>query len=457
MRLKEERGREAAGVLAEARHSTAMLVVKMRSVLPISKSEGTESIERNFVSIGVIMCVNKSIAALFLVSLTAVLSFSQAVSSHVASNQQTELQQHIRLAEQYLSERKPDLAIPELKVAVTLDPANLNAQANLGVLLYFRGDYAEAAPHLSAALKVQPDLWKIQALLGISEERVGQVDESRQDLETAFPHLQEEKIEMEAGQALIDSYTSTGDLDKTATVVSSLLKLEPTDTGLLYTAFRVYSDLADEAIVTMAMTAPNSAQMHQMMAKVLVREDDSAAAIQNYREAIQVNPRNSTLHFELAQLLWATETVDGRKQAIAEYKEALALSPMDEKSECELGRIAVQSGDTKEAFADYSQAVELQPNDAVALAGLAEVLVVQQQPAKALPLLERAVQLDPTSASAHYRLSTLYRHAGRNADAKQELNEYLKYKKLQTSLSAIFKQMRLPRAEEATGDADAGK
>jgi cytochrome c-type biogenesis protein CcmH/NrfG len=117
----------------------------------------------------------------------------------------------------------------------------------------------------------------------------------------------------------------------------------------------------------------------------------------------------------------------------------------------------VQSGDTKEAFADYSQAVELQPNDAVALAGLAEVLVVQQQPAKALPLLERAVQLDPTSASAHYRLSTLYRHAGRNADAKQELNEYLKYKKLQTSLSAIFKQMRLPRAEEATGDADAGK
>jgi Flp pilus assembly protein TadD len=403
------------------------------------------------------MCLNRSIAGLFLLSLTAVQSFSQAVSSHVTSTQQTELQQHIRLAEQYLSERKPDLAIPELKAAVTSDPTNMNVQANLGVLLYFRGNYAEAATHLSAALKVRPDLWKIQALLGISEMRVGQVDVSRQDLETAFPHLKEEKIEMEAGQALIDSYTSTGDLDKTATVVSSLLKLKPTDTGLLYTAFRVYSDLADEAIVTMAMTAPNSAHMHQMIGKMLVREDDSAAAIQNYREAIQINPRNSTLHFELAQLLWATETVDGRKQAIAEYKEALALNPMDEKSECELGRIAIQSGDAKEAFADYSQAVELQPNDAVALAGLAEVLVVQQQPTKALPLLERAVQLDPTSASAHYRLSTLYRHAGRTADAKQELNEYLKYKKLQASLSEIFKQMRLPQAEDATGDADAGK
>jgi tetratricopeptide (TPR) repeat protein len=401
------------------------------------------------------MCVKKSIAALFLASLTAVLSFSQAVSSHVAPSQ--ELQRHIALAQQYLSERKPDLAISEFKAVVTLDPANRDAQANLGVLLFFRGSYAEAAPHLSAALKVQPDLWKIQALLGMSEERLGQPNESRQDLEAAFPHLQEEKVKMEVGRALIDSYTSSRDLDKAATVISALLKMEPTNTDLLYTAFRVHSDLADEAVVTMAMTAPESAQMHQMMAKVLVRQDDSAAAIQNYREAIQINPRDATLHFELAQLLWATETVDGRQQAIAEYKKALALNPTDEKSECELGKIAVHIDDTQEAFVDYSRAVELQPNDAVALAGLAEVLVVRQQPAKALPLMEHVVQLDPANPSAHYRLSTLYRHAGRTADAQRELNEYLKYNKMQASLSAIFKQMRLPRAKDATGDADASR
>lgn len=401
------------------------------------------------------MCVKKSIAALFLASLTAVLSFSQAVSSHVAPSQ--ELQRHIALAQQYLSERKPDLAISEFKAVVTLDPANRDAQANLGVLLFFRGSYAEAAPHLSAALKVQPDLWKIQALLGMSEERLGQPNESRQDLEAAFPHLQEEKVKMEVGRALIDSYTSSRDLDKAATVISALLKMEPTNTDLLYTAFRVHSDLADEAVVTMAMTAPESAQMHQMMAKVLVRQDDSAAAIQNYREAIQINPRDATLHFELAQLLWATETVDGRQQAIAEYKKALALNPTDEKSECELGKIAVHIDDTQEAFVDYSRAVELQPNDAVALAGLAEVLVVRQQPAKALPLMEHVVQLDPANPSAHYRLSTLYRHAGRTADAQRELNEYLKYNKMQASLSAIFKQMRLPRAKDATGDVDASR
>jgi tetratricopeptide (TPR) repeat protein len=403
------------------------------------------------------MRAKEGIAAFLLVFLTVAPSFSQAGSSQAASSRQAQVKQHTQQAQQYLSQRRPDLAIPELKAVVALDPKNLDARANLGVLLFFRGEYADAAPQLRAALKLQPDLWKIQALLGMSEERLGQQTEGRQDLETAFPHLEDEKIKMEVGHALIDSYTSTGDLAQAATVVSALLKLEPTDSGLLYTAFRLYSDLTDEAILTMAMTAPDSAQMHQMMARVLVREGDSAAAIKNYREAIRINPKIAALHFELAQLLWATDTVDGQKEAVAEYKTALELNPLDETSESQLGRIAAQNGDTNEALADYKRALELQPDDPVALTGMAGVLISQQQQAKALPLLERAVQLDPTSAAAHFRLSTLYRNAGRTEDAKRELAEYLKYKKMQSDLSAIFKEMRLPPAKDETGDADAPK
>lgn len=403
------------------------------------------------------MRAKEGIAAFLLLFLTAAPSFSQAAPSPAAPSRQDQLKHHSQLAQQYLADRQPDLAIPELKAVVALDPKNLDARANLGVLLFFKGEYADAAPQLRTALKLQPSLWKIQALLGMSELRVGQQSDGRQDLEAAFPHLQDKKIKMQVGQALIDSYTSTGDLAPAANIVSALLKLEPTNSGLLYTAFRLYSDLTDEAILTMAMTAPDTAQMHQMMARVLVREGDSAAAIKNYREAIRIDPKIASLHFELAQLLWATDTVDGQKEAVAEYKTALELNPSDEKSESELARIAAQNGDTKEALADYSKAVKMQPDDAVALTGLAGVLISQQQQAKALPLLERAVQLDPTSAAAHFRLSTLYRNAGRTDDAKRELAEYLKYKKMQSDLSAIFKQMRLPPAKDQTGDADAPK
>ena len=39
-----------------------------------------------------------------------------------------------------------------------LDPKNVDAQGNLGILLFFRPGYAQAVPHLRAAVKLQPEL-----------------------------------------------------------------------------------------------------------------------------------------------------------------------------------------------------------------------------------------------------------------------------------------------------------
>ena len=48
---------------------------------------------------------------------------------------------------------RPDLAIPELDALVKLDPSDMESQANLGVLLYFGHQYAQASvPHLRAAV-----------------------------------------------------------------------------------------------------------------------------------------------------------------------------------------------------------------------------------------------------------------------------------------------------------------
>ena len=65
------------------------------------------------------------------------------------------------------------------------------------------------------------------------------------------------------------------------------------------------------------------------------------------------------------------------------------------------------------------------------------------QPEKALALLEQAVKLDPTNATAHFRLSTLYRQMGRTADAQRELEEYQKYKAMKEKLRETYRQMRL--------------
>src|SRR5207249_3810355 len=73
--------------------------------------------------------------------------------------------------QKYLQEQKPQLAIPLLRNIISLDPKNLNAQANLGVLAFFQGNYAEAISHMRAALQLKSDLWRVMALLGIAERR----------------------------------------------------------------------------------------------------------------------------------------------------------------------------------------------------------------------------------------------------------------------------------------------
>ncbi len=159
------------------------------------------------------------------------------------------MQTHERKAQEYLNQKQPKLAIPEFKAVLAADPNNLNALVNLGVLLYFEQDYAEAAPYLKKAVAKEPDLAKIRALLGLAEKSLGQIAESRVDLAAAVPQLAEPGIRVEAGLALIEIYAGSQELDKAAATVSLLQQVAPTDTRVLYTAYRIYSDLAGEAML----------------------------------------------------------------------------------------------------------------------------------------------------------------------------------------------------------------
>jgi Flp pilus assembly protein TadD len=85
----------------------------------------------------------------------------------------------------------------------------------------------------------------------------------------------------------------------------------------------------------------------------------------------------------------------------------------------------------------------LQPDDAEACYGLANLLAAKNQPEKAEPLLEHAVEMDPTDAAIHFRLGTVYRRLGRNADAHREIEQYQKYRDLKDKLRETFRELHL--------------
>jgi tetratricopeptide (TPR) repeat protein len=383
---------------------------------------------------------------------------SSLCSSQTADDQQQQIGAHMQKAQSFLREKKPDLAIPEFEAVVALDPKNVDAQANLGVLLLFRGDYVKAIPPLRAALTMQPDLTRIQALLGIAEKRTGDSADALKDLEASFPLLLDQKMEQkfktQAGMELIEIYTASGDQDKAAIIISQLRRADPENKEVLYAAYRIYADLSGESMLTLSLLAPDSAQMHQIMAHEETRQGNTNGAIAQYRKAIAINPRLPGIHFELAELLNSSQDPKVREEAEQQYMVALEANPLDSKTERRLGEIYTRKGDLKQAYAHYSKAVSLQPSDAEANLGLAVTLMSMNQTSQALPVLERAVQLDPTNASAHYRLGTLYRQQGRMEDSKREVDQYKKYKDMKEKLRAVYKEMQIQPDEIRESEKD---
>lgn len=344
----------------------------------------------------------------------------------------------------YLQEQKPQLAIPVLREIVSLDPSNANAQGNLGVLLFFNSDYVEAIPHLRAALQSQPDLSRIEALLGIAEKRTGNPSEAQNHLQRAFSILDDKKIQIQAGLELIELYSASVQLDKALTVAVKLQEVAPQNPQILLVTYEISRQMMDQTLLSMMMAAPDSAEIHMVMAGELARQGDHANAIAQYREALRLNPMLPGAHYELGEQLRTSSDPALNAQAEVEYEAAIRVNQYDAMSWRQLGGIMTAKGDFKAAAEDYRKALALQPKDSDAKTGLAIALISMDRTNEAISLLESAVKDDPTNVVAHYRLSVLYRRAGRTADAEHEMATFHHYQDVKDKLSKVFKNLASP-------------
>jgi Flp pilus assembly protein TadD len=355
-----------------------------------------------------------------------------------SASQITSLEQQVQSS---LEQQKPELAIPLLRHIVSLDPKNLNAQANLGVLLYFQGDFAGAVPEMRNALELQPNLPRIRALLGIAEKRNGDLASAQSDLEQAFPSLDDPKFMKQVGLELIEIDSANSQFTKALAVTAKLEEVMPQDPQIIFVAYEIAAQVKDQSLLNMVVVAPDSAEMNMMIAGELARQGDHDKSIEKYREALRLDPHLPGVHYELAEQLRAAADPKLNAQAEGEYRAAVHENQFDAKSWSHLGEVLATKGDFKAAQESYNKALALEPNVATTKTDLAIALISINQQSDAVPLLESAIKDDPTNIVAHYRLSGLYRRAGRFADAKREMEQYTHYKGLKDKIGNVFKQV----------------
>jgi tetratricopeptide (TPR) repeat protein len=384
-------------------------------------------------------CFHSRVLCALLLLLSAVGATGQDAGN--SASQVTALEQQVQT---YLQQQKPQLAIPLLRQIISLDPKNLNAQANLGVLMYFQGDFAGAIPEMRAALQIQPNLSRIRGLLGIAEKRTGDMTSAQNDLEQAFPSIEDPKFMKQVGLELIEADVAASQFGKALAVSAKLEEVAPQDPQILFVAYEIATQMKDQTLLNMLLVAPESAEMNMMIGGELARQGDHDKAIAKYREAARLNPHLPGVHFELAEQLRAAADPKLNALAEGEYKAAIQENQFDQRSWSHLGEVLAARGDFKAAQEAYNKALALQPGDAETKTDLAIALISTNQQKEAIPLLESAIKDDPTNIVAHYRLSGLYRRAGRLADAKHEMDQYTHYKGLKDKMSEVFKQVSAP-------------
>jgi len=210
----------------------------------------------------------------------------------------------------------------------------------------------------------------------------------------------------------------------------------------------------------LALLAPASARMQQVIAEHLINAGDLKGAAEHYRQALHIDPLLPGAHFELAEAVIEAAPQDSAAQAAGrkELETALRIDGESARIECELGRVAELQDQSDLALAHYERAYALNPKEVQAQMGISRILMTQDKPQQALRYLSEAVEQDPLNAEAHYRYARALKAVHRNEEAQRETEVFETVRRAQARVKDLYRQMnkraevrddQLPASEES--------
>lgn len=365
-----------------------------------------------------------------------------AMALHASPQVSSSAQDELQAGEAALRAGNTGTAATHFEAVLKLDPGNLEARAQLGAIAFAHGDCRSAESSFRAVLLQHPDLYKVQGLLAICEHRQGEPG-AQADLTNAFAKIADPRMRLDVGLELANSYYETGDLEHAADVLQTLIATNPDNVELLFFAQRVYSDLADGTLNKLAVLAPHSAAMEELIAEHLINQGELTGAIKHYRAAIALQPTLPGAHFELAEaLLQGNEnSAQAQQAALDELSKAILTDGDSAKIECELASIDMLQQKPQTAFASYKRAYALNPDNAQADAGVADGYRLQGNAAEAAKFYRLAIQNDPMDPEPHYKLALLDRNLHRPDEEKAEMKLFLDLKKTRDSVRDLYREM----------------
>ena len=178
-------------------------------------------------------------------------------------------------------------------------------------------------------------------------------------------------------------------------------------------------------------------------ANQLLAQGQPAEAVQVLTEAVQLNPDDEDVRYDLGLAFTRLSKLD---EAIQQYREALRIFPNYAEAHNNLGNVLMRTGRTEEAIAQFEASVKIMPDYASAHNNLGTALQKAGRSSEALQHFQKAVKLNPDYWEAHFNVGSSCLHEGKLTEARGEFETVLRLKPDFEPARAALAQVEVQRA-----------
>ena len=218
---------------------------------------------------------------------------------------------------------------------------------------------------------------------------------------------------------LIIQHSQAGRQDKAENIFEQLLKVLPSDADDLHSLggvayqlgkYEIAIDLLNKAI----QNDSTRDYLYCNLGSLLKSQGRLDEAVASYRNALAINPNYAEAHNNLGIALKAQGKLD---EAIASYQRAIAINPDYAEAHFNLGNALSDKGKSAEAATSYKGAIAINPDYAEAYNNLGIVLKAQDKMDEAVTSYQCAITINPNYTEALHNLGVILKDQGKLDEA----------------------------------------
>ena len=298
-------------------------------------------------------------------------------------------------AEAAIEKKDYGAAEPLLKKVVTAQPENYQAWFDLGFLYNALGKVDDSIAAYRESVRAKPDVFESNLNLGLMLAR------NRQPGADTY---------LRAATRL--KPTAYGDQGKATAWLALAHVEEESDPGAAIEAYRQAAALQ-----------PRDAEPHLSAGTLLEKQGKFSDAEEQYKQALAVDPSSSDALVALANIY-----MRGLPEAEEYLRQVTAQRPNEAPPHIQLGRVLAADQKYDDAIHEFEAGLKLAPGDTGAQRNLADVYLAADRPADAETLYRTLLSANPNDSELHHSLGQALLKQKKSPEAQQEFLAAVKLK-----------------------------